>query len=65
MTSLKKLFFIFSVLKQMYDEAVSLVLEAEKLQLSLDKYYTSTLVTLKNALERENKPVPFRVPSEV
>lgn len=53
------------VFKGMYDEAAELVVESEKQSLLLNKYYLSTLVTLKNALEKENKPVPFTLSLDV
>ncbi|XP_054722868.1 uncharacterized protein LOC129232793 [Uloborus diversus] len=52
------------VLKEQYDEAASLASRGERMGLPLHKYYFSTLMTLKNALEREGKPVPFTVSSE-
>ncbi|GBM05740.1 hypothetical protein AVEN_55834-1 [Araneus ventricosus] len=52
------------VLKEMYDDAAALVVEAQAKDIDLEKHYRSMLITLKNALEREKKNVPFSTPSE-
>ncbi|GIY09001.1 uncharacterized protein CDAR_296641 [Caerostris darwini] len=52
------------VLKEMYDDASLLVVEAQEKDINLEKYYRSTLVMLKNALQRERKNVPFTIQSE-
>ncbi|XP_035211877.1 leucine-rich PPR motif-containing protein, mitochondrial-like [Stegodyphus dumicola] len=53
------------VQKEMYDEAVGLIKKAEEHQVPFHKYYQNTLMSLKTALENQNKPVPFNVPSEI
>ncbi|XP_055926351.1 leucine-rich PPR motif-containing protein, mitochondrial-like isoform X2 [Argiope bruennichi] len=52
------------VLKEMYDDAAGLVAEAQAKDIDLEKHYQSTLITLKNALEREKKKVQFFTPIE-
>ncbi|GIY59995.1 leucine-rich PPR motif-containing protein, mitochondrial [Caerostris extrusa] len=52
------------VLKEMYDDASLLVVEAQEKDINLEKHYRSTLVMLKNALQRERKNVPFTIQSE-
>ncbi|CAL1261753.1 unnamed protein product [Larinioides sclopetarius] len=52
------------VLKEMYDDAAALIVEAQAKDIDIKMKYRSTLITLKNALEREKKNVPFSIPSE-
>ncbi|GFT70491.1 leucine-rich PPR motif-containing protein, mitochondrial [Nephila pilipes] len=53
------------VLRGMYDEATALIIEAQDKDINLEKHYRSTLITLRSALEREKKEVPFTISEEL